>query len=399
MNNHRVLILGNDGYIGWPLSLHLLKLGYTVTGIDNYSRRKRVEFIGSNSLTEIDCRMDRDTTLKLSKNYEKLCGNFNLSDSENFINSFVKEYKPNTIIHLAEMPSAPWSMNNVYNSTITQQENVIGTLRLLWAIREECPDAHLIKLGTMGEYGKPDCDIPEGEIPEKCIGGIDYMLNGMSGTSKVKCPLGGLPFPKSPNSFYHLTKVHDTNNIIFACKTWGLTSTDIMQGVVYGLMDTDKHSITRFDYDEYFGTCINRFCAQAIIGHPLTVYGAGTQSYSFLPLKDSIQCITLAIENPPKKGDYRVLNQFESVYSINDLAKIVTKSAKKLGINLKTNHITNPRSEPENHYYNPIHQRLYDLGYKPTKDIQNEVDNLLSILIKYKDRIIEKVILPKTNWR
>ena len=397
----KVLILGNDGYIGWPLTLDLLSKDYQVTGIDNYSRRQRVRSIGSDSLTNIDCRIDRMETLKSYKNYIQIPSNFHLSKDQSFIGALLQELQPDVIVHLAEMPSAPWSMISDVNALITQEENVLGTLNLLWAIKEHCPSAHLIKLGTMGEYGKPDCDIPEGEIPIPCIGGPAYMIKEFGEVKDINltCPLSGLQFPRSPNSFYHLSKVHDTYNIIFACKTWGLTSTDIMQGVVYGLMSDDKHLITRFDYDEYFGTVINRFCAQAIINHPLTIYGDGTQSYSFLPLKDSIQCINLAIQNPPSQGSYRVLNQFESVQSINDLAMMVSKSARKLGLEPTVQHISNPRSEPEIHYYNPINKRLKDLGYVPTEDMQKEIDNLLSILISYKLRVKKEVIMPKTNWR
>ena len=244
----------------------------------------------------------------------------------------------------------------------------------------------------MGEYGTPDCDIPEGEIPGECMRFPDT-------TPPDECPMRGLPFPKSPGSFYHLSKVHDTNNIIFACKTWGLTSTDIMQGVVFGLTNTAPELLTRFDYDEYFGTCINRFCAQALINYPLTVYGKGNQTRGYLPLKDSIQCLTIAINNPPKKGEYRVFNQYESTYSINELANLVARISKLLGFPVGINHIPNPRTEKENHYYNPTHDKLSRLGYTPDKDIQYNITETLKTLIPYKGRIIKKVIRPKTTWR
>jgi UDP-sulfoquinovose synthase len=281
----------------------------------------------------------------------------------------------------------------------TQVNNVAGTLSLLWAMREHCPEAHLLKLGTMGEYGTPNCDIPEGEIPDDCVAkyrrcdDFDYIQN---------CPMSGLPFPRSPGSFYHLSKVHDTHNIIFACKTWGLRSTDIMQGVVFGVTindNTNPSQLTRFDYDEYFGTVINRFCTQAIIKHHLTIYGGGNQTRGYLPLKDSIQCLTLAIENPPSQGEYRVFNQFENIYSINQLADLVISASEQFNLYPHKMHLPNPRTEADKHYYKPSHQRLFDLGYIPTTDIKSEIIKLFNDLIPHKDRIIKEHIMPTTTWR
>ena len=394
----KILVLGSDGYIGYPLTLHLLNRGHEVFGIDNYSRRKRVNFVDSDSLTPIATVMDRRIYLRSLKGF---VDQVNLSlgvDSFSFIASILRSFKPNTIIHLAEQPSAPWSMSYLERAAITQQENVIGTLHLLWAMKQECPKAHLVKLGTMGEYGTPNCDIPEGEIPLTCIGSHKYE------SMKDACPMRGLPFPKSPGSFYHLSKVHDTHNIIFACKTWGLTSTDIMQGVVFGLAAQENtfsdKKLTRFDYDQYFGTVINRFCTQAIAGIPLTVYGKGNQKRGFLTLDDSILCLTLAIENnTPEQGEYRTFNQFENVYSINELAKLVRNGASLLRLNPSIQTLENPRTESENHYYNPTHQKLFDLGYKPNTNIQREITSLIRQLLPYKDRINKDVIMPTTTWR
>jgi UDP-sulfoquinovose synthase len=282
-------------------------------------------------------------------------------------------------------------MIDPYKATETQFENVIGTLHLIWAIKAECPDCHLIKLGTMGEYGAPDCDIPEGKIPSNCLDDI---------YPEVKCPMSGLLFPRTPGSFYHASKVMDTINIEFACRNWGLRSTDIMQGVVFGLNETDNEELlTRFDYDSYFGTAINRFCAQAVSGHTLTVYGEGNQTRGFLPLKDSLQCLTLAIENPPSPGEYRTLNQYEDLYSINDLANRVKELSSSLGLTPSISHISNPRNEAENHYYNPTNKNLFTLGYKPTHSINPEISTLLSTCFQYKSRIKKEVIMPKTTWR
>jgi len=396
----RILILGSDGYLGWPLTLHLLKKGHEVACLDSYVRRERVKNCASNSLTPIQSPTYRRMNLKNFPNYLDERMNISLGTSQSFIiRNILKEIKPDTIVHLAEQPSAPWSMMSPEKASETQFQNVIGTLHLLWAMKEVCPEAHLLKLGTMGEYGTPNCDIPEGKIPRYCL---DSYKELAADGFQYECPMKGLPFPKSPGSFYHLSKVHDTNNIIFACKNWNLRSTDIMQGVVFGVKVTNEETeqeLTRFDYDQYFGTAINRFCVQAIIEHPLTVYGKGNQTRGFLPLKDSIQCMTLAIENPPELGEYRVFNQFEKTYTIQGLAHTVMNNAKSLGLNVDITHLDNPRNEEETHYYNPSHQKLLDLGYKPTTDTCTEIKNLISDLIPYKDRIIKDVILPTTNWR
>jgi len=408
----KILILGSDGYIGYPLTIHLLKEGYEVLGVDDLSRRERVYNINSDSLTPILSPTERKQYLRYTyKNFvDQICITLGV-DVSGLIKGSLREFKPNAIIHLAEMPSAPWSMRSASHAGITQYENVVGTLHLLWAMKEVCPEAHLVKLGTMGEYGTPNCDIPEGRIPKDCIGNYRYQY--VKDKSKwppdkfdeafYECPMKGLLFPRTAGSFYHLSKVHDTHNIEFACRNWGLRSTDIMQGVVYGLpykfTNYGIEELTRFDYDEYFGTAINRFCAQAISNHHITVYGEGEQTRGFLTLNDSISCLTLAIKNPPEEGEYRTFNQFEDKYSINDLARIVQREAGLIGFNVSIVHIANPRKELEDHYYNPTHQKLFDLGYVPSTNIQNEVALLLRKLSPYKDRVRKEVIMPKTSWR
>ncbi len=392
----KVLIIGIDGYIGYSLALHLLKKGYEVSGIDNYSRRKRVAEVGSDSLTPIAAISARMHHLNSFSNF---ISNFNIHlgvAHPDILASVIQYLEPDTIVHLGEMPSAPWSMQDAVHAGITQQENVIGTLHLLWCIKEFCPEAHLIKLGTMGEYGTPNCDIPEGKIPIECVGTTNIgVFKEISG-----CPMKGLLFPRTAGSFYHLSKVHDTHNIEFACRTWGLRSTDIMQGVVFGLNEFDSPvEITRFDYDEYFGTVINRFCAQSLISHPLTIYGKGGQTRGYLPLKDSIQCLNIVIDNPPKEGEYRTLNQFESTYTINELAACVTHCAQEVGLDVDPGPIANPRVEAETHYYNPHHNKLFEMGYVPTEDIKSEISKLIQQLIPYASNVRKEVILPKTTWR
>ena len=336
----RVLILGIDGYIGYPLALHLLNNNYKVCGLDNMSRRLTVDSIGSQSATPIQKFMERSRFLQTFPNYIDQIACINMTDTR-AVGRVLDEYKPDVIVHLAEQASAPWSMADINKSVETQMDNTIGTLILLWQMRQHCPDAHLVKIGSMGEYGTPDCNIPEGTIPSLCIAN-----NKDSMIYKYDCPMSDLLFPRQPNSFYHLSKVHDTYNIKFACDTWGLTSTDIMQGVVFGVSTDDtvgELGLTRFDYDQYFGTVINRMCAQAVLNHPLTVYGEGNHLRSFLPLKDSIQCLRIAIDNPPEPGEYRTWNQFVNILSINEIATMIQNAAEILGREVQIKHLTNPR--------------------------------------------------------
>jgi UDP-sulfoquinovose synthase len=285
------------------------------------------------------------------------------------------------------MPSAPYSMIDVNHAVWTQSNNIVGTLNILHAMRDICTDAHLIKLGTMGEYGTPNLDIPEGFFEIEYRGRKDF-----------------LPFPKQAGSWYHQSKVHDSNNIMMACRIWDMRSTDIMQGVVYGNrideMGGDEQLVTRLDFDQCFGTAINRFCCQAVIGEPLTPYGKGHQSRGFLPLRDSMQCLALALENPPQSGEYRVFNQFEEVYDITGLALKVKEVGESLGLKVEVKNLENPRKEMEDHYYNPDHSQLLDLGYKPTHDINQELKIILTDLIKYKGRIESRkeALVPDILW-
>lgn len=379
-----VLIIGIDGYIGWPLALHLIERGYSVFGIDNFKRRHY-----ANSAIPIANMSNRLNAVK--DNHNKNIEFFNIDVSSRLqyveLKQILITIKPQSIIHLGEIPSAAYSMIDVRRAAEVQINNIIGTLNVLYAIKETCPEAHLVKLGTMGEYGTPNVDIPEGFFE------IEY-------NSRKDC----LPFPKQAGSWYHQSKVHDTNNIMMACKIWGLKSTDVMQGVVYGTNVSevvDERLYTRLDFDEYFGTVIHRFCCQAVINSPLTVYGNGNQKRGFLPLSDALQCLTLSIENPPDEGEYRTLNQFDEVYSILELAQRIKKICKSDGIDVLINNIKNPRVEKENHYYNPEHKLLFDLGYSPLKDLDGQIRNMLSVLSKYSSRIEEEKgrLFPKTNWK
>jgi len=421
----RVLITGIDGYLGFPLALSLgaSYWGYDVVGIDNGLRRDLVSDEESQSAIPIPTLEKRKQIYQELYKKPLVVLSADLSVESIKVTKFFSDQKPEVVIYLGEIPSAPYSMRSSFCASRTQHNNVLGTLNTLYAIQKTCPDAHLIKLGTMGEYGTPDTIIPEGTFPKNSLwnnrGFPDIPL-------EYQNDISGMTFPKRANSWYHLSKVHDSHNIEFACRNWGLRSTDIMQGIVYGTRTVNmyysptKHGYifdasklnpnlrTRFDFDECFGTVIHRFCAQAVAGMPLTVYGEGKQKRGFLPLKDCIQCLNLVLENPPEKGEYRVFNQFEEVYSIIELAEAVeeiyddaegfygAENSKPVRIV----HIENPRNEAAEHYYNPVHQKLFDLGYKPTNDLKGQIAKIIEDLIPHRQRILDckDVLTPKIGW-
>lgn len=391
----KVLVTGCDGYLGFPLCLHLLSKGHEVVGVDNLSRRRRVREVGSWSAIPIADPFDRVSMLR--EEFPAFQWRFmDLRDATE-VDYLFDKHRPDALVHLGEIPSAPYSMISREHCNETMMNNIIGTNNILFAMNKYTPDCHMVKLGTMGEYGTPDMVIPEGFFEVEYRGKTDK-----------------LPFPRQAGSWYHQTKVHDTHNIMFACKIWGLRSTDIMQGVVHGVItnDMDRYSdclekecdpslMTRFDFDEYWGTCLNRFCAQAIIGHDLTPYGKGGQKRGYIALRDSMQCLNIAVENPPEKGEYRVFNQFDECYTVNELAEHVVKVSGEMGIETDIWPIENPRIESEEHYYNPDHESLGKLGFKPTHTLDEELRITLSTLRKYEKRIEAKRdrILPTTHWR
>ncbi|MHC4606330.1 MAG: UDP-sulfoquinovose synthase [Planctomycetota bacterium] len=383
----RILIAGIDGYLGWSLAQHLTLRGHEVSGVDLFLRREWVEEFGSQSATPVASMEDRLEAFRETYGKEIFFRKGDLRD-QGFVESVFRGTRPEAVVHFGEMPSAPYSMASAGHAVFTQTNNIVGTLNILYAMKEISPDAHLVKLGTMGEYGTPNVDIPEGFFEVEFRGRKDR-----------------LPFPRQAGSWYHWSKVHDSNNVMFACRIWGLRSTDIMQGVVYGTrfngMALDERLLTRYDMDQCFGTAINRFCAQAVIGHPLTIFGKGGQKRGFLPLRDSMQCLTLALENPPAEGEYRVFNQFEEVYGVSELAERVRKVANEMGLSADIVHLENPRVEMEEHYFKPDHQHLLDLGYQPTHDMEAELKVMLSDLVRYRDRIeaVRDAVLPDVLWK
>jgi UDP-sulfoquinovose synthase len=382
----RIFIAGMDGYLGWSLAQYLTARGHEVAGADLFLRRKWVEEMGSWSATPIATMKERLAAFRQRFGREAFFWEGDLCDY-GLVERIFKEFEPDAVIHVGECPSAPYSMMDVHHATFVQTNNIVSTFNLLFAIRDIRPQAHLLKLGTMGEYGTPNLDIAEGFFEVEFRGRRDRV-----------------PFPRQPGSFYHLSKVHGSNNVMFACKIWGLRATDVMQGVVFGTrfpgMGDDERFLTRLDFDEAFGTAINRFCCQAVIGHPLTPFGKGHQKRGFLPLQDSMQCLTLALENPPKAGEYRVFNQFEEVYDVTELALKVQRAAGEVGREVEVNNLENPRKELEDHYYQPDHQHLLDLGYVPTRDIDGEIKTMLRDLVTHSERIELKreVLVPGIRW-
>jgi UDP-sulfoquinovose synthase len=381
----KIAVLGGDGYCGWATALHLSARGHSVAIVDNFARRQWDHEVGAQTLTPIRPLADRLRVWQAltGKTIELFVGD--VTDYE-FLSSTIQELEPEAVIHFAEQRAAPYSMIDRKHAVFTQVNNVVGTLNLLFAIREFVPDCHLVKLGTMGEYGTPNIDIEEGYIKIEHNGRTDV-----------------LPYPKQAGSFYHLSKVHDSNNIMFTCKVWGLRATDLNQGIVYGTVTDevalDETFVNRFDYDEIFGTVLNRFCVQAVIGHPLTIYGKGGQTRGFLDIRDTVRCIEIACLNPAARGECRVFNQFTEQFSVLEVAQMVKKAARELGVAVKIDHLPDPRVEAEEHYYNAKHSKLLDLGLEPHFLSHSLLDSLMNIAMKYRDRVDTSLIEPRVNWR
>jgi UDP-sulfoquinovose synthase len=380
----KVLVIGGDGYCGWATALYLSNRGYEVGILDSLVRRHWDNELGVETLTPIapiQQRLQRWQDLT-SKSIDLFIGDIT---NYEFLHKALHQFQPTAIVHFGEQRSAPFSMIDREHAVLTQVNNVVGTLNLLYIMREDFPDCHLVKLGTMGEYGTPNIDIEEGYIT------IEH--NGRKDT---------LPYPKQPGSMYHLSKVHDSHNIHFACRVWGLRATDLNQGIVYGVLTEetgmDELLINRLDYDGVFGTALNRFCIQATVGHPLTVYGKGGQTRGLLDIRDTVRCIELAIANPAKPGEFRVFNQFTELFSVGDLAMMVKKAGNAMGLNVDINHIDNPRVEKEEHYFNAKNTKLLDLGLQPHLLSDSLLDSLLNFAVKYQHRVDHKQILPKVSW-
>lgn len=384
----KVLILGGDGYLGWPTAMNLSNLGYSVAVLDNYLKRWIFNKLGITPLIDCPNLQERANIWKgLTGNDIKVyVGDIGEQD---FLFKVVKEFEPDTIIHYGEIPSAPYSMLNHNTSWETIQNNLGATLAVMWAIKTINPDIHLIKLGTMGEYGTPNIDIEEGFMEIEQSGRKDR-----------------LPFPKLPGSFYHLSKVQDSDMLYLGVRMWGLRVTDLNQGPVYGIetaesrMDKENRLMPHFHYDEFWGTVLNRFITQAVVGIPLTVYGKGGQKRGFLNIIDTLQCVRLAVQNPANKGEFRVMNQFTEIFSVNELSEKVKAAAKNLGIDVTTKNYPNPRKEAEEHYYNAKNTNLLSLGLQPNYLTEKVITEMLEIVMENKKNIRQDIILPgRAKWQ
>jgi len=378
----RILVLGGDGYLGWPTALHLSRRGHDVGVVDNFTRRQYDLEMGVDSLVPIKSLQQRVRTWRdvSGLTVDTFVGD--LTDPV-FVQETLRRFEPEAVVHFAEQRSAPYSMIDRQHAVYTQVNNVVGTLNLLYAIAEQDPTIHLVKLGTMGEYGTPNIDIEEGFIEITHKGRTDV-----------------LPYPKQPGSFYHLSKVHDSHNIMFASRIWGIRATDLNQGIVYGqeTEETIQHPdlATRFDYDGVFGTVLNRFCVQAVVGHPLTVYGSGNQTRGMLDIRDTLACIELAITNPATKGEYRVFNQFTESFSIQQLADLVVDAYPGA---TTVEHVDPPRVEKQDHYYRAAHTKLLDLGLVPHLLGPATLRSMLAVVDHHRDRVDPEAIRATVDWR
>jgi UDP-sulfoquinovose synthase len=378
----RILVLGGDGYLGWPTALHLSERGHEVAVADSFVRRQYDHELGVRSLVPIEPLHVR--TRAWQEVSGRSIGTFvgDLTNPE-FTYRVVRDFRPDTVVHFAEQRSAPYSEIDRGHAVYTQTNNVVGTLNLLYAIAELDRDVHLVKLGTMGEYGTPDIDIEEGWLEVTHKGRTDRML-----------------YPKRPGSFYHLSKVHDSHNIEFACRAWGLRATDLNQGIVYGQETpqtaSDPRLATRFDYDAIFGTVLNRFVVQAVLGQALTVYGEGGQTRGIIDIRDTVECIRLASERPAEPGEFRVFNQMTESMSVAEIAKVISNCYPD---NVEIDYLENPRVEAGNHYYNVVHTGLVGLGLQPHRLSDTLINSLFAIAERHRHRADLGALRPTVDWR
>ena len=378
----KILVLGGDGYLGWPTALHLSAAGHEVAVADNFARRGYDNELGVESLVPIEPLQTRIAVWKELTGREIGCYIGDLTDAI-FAYHLISDFGPDAVVHFAEQRAAPYSMIDRQHAVYTQHNNVVGNLNLLYAIAEINPEIHLVKLGTMGEYGTPNIDIEEGWLELEHNGRTDRVL-----------------YPKRPGSFYHLSKVHDSHNIEFACRIWNLRATDLNQGVVYGQQTPetarDERLATRFDYDAVFGTVLNRFVIQAVIGHPLTVYGTGGQTRGMIDIRDTVRCVQLACENPADRGEFRVFNQITEWMSVQQIAETI-KAASPEDVHI--DYLPNPRVELADHYYNVTHTKLIELGLQPHLLSDTLIESLFEVTKRYAHRVRPEALLPTVNWR
>jgi UDP-sulfoquinovose synthase len=378
----RVFVLGGDGYLGWPTALHLSRAGHEIAVLDNFARRRYDEEMGVESLVPIESLPTRVDAWREHTGRDVQSFVVDLADAE-ALYEVIREFAPEAIVHFAEQRSAPYSMIDRQHAVYTQHNNVLGTLNLLFAIQEIDPSIHLVKLGTMGEYGTPNIDIEEGWLDVTHKGRTDRVL-----------------YPKRPGSYYHLSKVHDSHNIEFACRTWGLRATDLNQGIVYGQQTPetaiDERLATRFDYDAIFGTVLNRFVIQAVLGEPLTVYGSGSQTRGIIDIRDTTECLRLSVEHPAEPGEFRVFNQMTESVTIAELAQVVRHASPSV---VDIDWLENPRIEADAHHYQVTHRRLVEMGLDPHHLSETLISSMFPIVRRYQERVDRAALRPHVNWR
>jgi len=381
----RILILGGDGYLGWPTAMHLTAAGHEVAVADNYLRRRICKEENADPLFPVPDLPERAKIWKADSGYGMQVFIGDLMEWE-FVEKVFKEFSPEGVLHYAEQPAAPYSMLNRAAAMLTLENNLKVTANIIFAVKEFCPLSQIVKIGTMGEYGTPNIDIEEGWLKIEHKGRKERFL-----------------YPRQAGSLYHTTKIMDTDLLWFYVRMWGLRVTDLMQGPVYGLVTYENEKNEKlypfFNYDELFGTVINRFVVQAVAGHPLTVYGKGGQTRGYLNIKDTLQCVRLSLENPAKEGELRIFNQFVETFSVNDLADRVQNVGNALGLKVAVKNIENPRLEAEEHYYNPAHTGLLDLGLKPHYLTDDVLAGMVETVIQYKVNIKEEAIFRGVKWR
>lgn len=380
----RVFVLGGDGYLGWPTAMHLSSSGHDVVVVDNYLRRTCAREEDVDPLYVVPNLHERARRWKTVSGRDIDVRIGDLTRWE-FVSTLFEEFRPDAVVHYAEQPSAPYSMLRREAATLTLRNNLGVTANVIFAVRKFCPDSHIVKLGTMGEYGTPDIDIEEGWLDVTHRGRTDRFL-----------------FPRQAGSLYHTTKIMDTDLLWFYVRTWGLRVTDLMQGPVYGVFTSENEAhadlLPFFSYDELFGTVLNRFVVQAVAGHPLTVYGVGGQTRGYLNIKDTLQCVRLSVENPANRGQLRIFNQFTETFSVTELAEMVQLAARQVGIDVGIQNVDNPREEKEEHYYNPAHSGLLELGLEPNLLTRDVLVALLEFVRAHRAGIHQHKIIRGAKW-
>ena len=380
----RVLILGGDGYLGWPTAMHLTARGHDVAVVDNYLRRRLCTDENVPPLFDVPNLHERANLWESLSGFkiQVFIGDLTYWD---FIDEVFRDFDPDGIVHYAEQPAAPYSMLNRRAATLTLQNNLTVTANVIFAVREFCPNAHIVKIGTMGEYGTPDIDIEEG------------WLEVVHNDRRQK-----FLYPRQASSLYHTTKIMDTDLLWFYVRMWDIRVTDLMQGPVYGLFtdetDEDERLLAFFNYDELFGTVLNRFVVQAVAGYPLTVFGKGGQTRGYLNIKDTLNCVRLSLESPAKKGELRIFNQFTETFSVNELAEQVQRVGGSFDLNVEIQPVENPRKEAEDHYYNPKHTGLLELGLEPNYLTDDVLAQMIEFILKHRDKIKKNQIYRKIKW-